>query len=155
MRVNGTGALQAGSVQIRMKPAASLSLVLYAAGLPLGTFLILLSHRRAIHDDQTLRMKGLGSTRATNPNYHVRRRFEKLYRCVHVVVQTSAVVDVGVSEFHVFVMVVPGSLFRPEMSWWRLVLLTRKFCIIAVALMLSSTPLFQAWYVTRCLTSAD
>ncbi len=38
-----------------------------------------------------------------------------------------------------------SSLFRPELYWWRLVLTVRKFCIVAVALLFSSTPLFQAW----------
>jgi hypothetical protein len=36
-------------------------------------------------------------------------------------------------------------MFRPELYWWRLVLTLRKFCEVAVALMLSSKPLFQAW----------
>lgn len=44
----------------------------------------------------------------------------------------------------------PCSLFRPELYWWRLVLTLRKFCIVGVALMFSSTPLFQAWYVLHC-----
>ncbi len=157
--------VQAGGVQARMKPAASLSLVLYTAGLPIGTFLILLSHRRAIHDDQTLRMKGLGSTRATNPNYHVRRRFEKLYRCV-LPVRAGGGTSCTPSVCRCTCARVSGlcgcvdvlcscradlvcSLFRPEMSWWRLVLFTRKFCIVSVALMFSSTPLFQAWYAGR------
>jgi hypothetical protein len=39
------------------------------------------------------------------------------------------------------------SLFQPELYWWRLVLTMRKFCIVGVALMFSSTPLFQAWCV--------
>jgi hypothetical protein len=44
-----------------------------------------------------------------------------------------------------------SSLFRPGMYWWRLVLTIRKFCEVAVALMFSSKPLFQAWYViARC-----
>lgn len=38
------------------------------------------------------------------------------------------------------------SLFRPELYWWRMVLILRKFCFVGVALMFSSTPLFQAWY---------
>ncbi len=37
------------------------------------------------------------------------------------------------------------SLFRPELYWWRMVLTLRKFCEVAVALMFSSAPLFQAW----------
>ncbi len=39
------------------------------------------------------------------------------------------------------------SLFRPELYWWRMVLTLRKFCEVAVALLFSSTPLFQAWCV--------
>jgi hypothetical protein len=38
-----------------------------------------------------------------------------------------------------------GSMFRPEFFYWRLVLTLRKFCEVAVALMFSSKPLFQAW----------
>jgi hypothetical protein len=37
------------------------------------------------------------------------------------------------------------SMFRPELYWWRLVLTLRKLCEVAVALMLSARPLFQAW----------
>ena len=33
------------------------------------------------------------------------------------------------------------------MAHWRLVLTLRKFCIVAVGLMFSYNPLFQAWYV--------
>jgi hypothetical protein len=45
--------------------------------------------------------------------------------------------------FHLFVGL--GSLFRPGTFWWRIVIMVRKFCIVGVALMFSSTPLFQAW----------
>jgi hypothetical protein len=38
-------------------------------------------------------------------------------------------------------------MFRPEFYWWRLVLTVRKFSEVAVALVLSSKPLFQAWCV--------
>ncbi len=41
------------------------------------------------------------------------------------------------------------SLFRPELFWWRMVLTLRKFCEVAVALLFSSAPLFQAWCVWR------
>jgi hypothetical protein len=40
-----------------------------------------------------------------------------------------------------------GSVFRPEFFYWRLVLTLRKLCEVAVALMFSSKPLFQAWFV--------
>jgi hypothetical protein len=44
----------------------------------------------------------------------------------------------------------PASLFRPELYWWRMILTLRKFCEVAVALMFSSSPLFQAWYAHDC-----
>jgi hypothetical protein len=47
------------------------------------------------------------------------------------------------------------SLFRPELYWWRLVLILRKFCIVGVALMFSSTPLFQAWCVPASVTRSQ
>ncbi len=75
--------LQAGGVQERMKPAAVLSLLAYTVGMPASFFVILFTHRTAIFEDQTMRMRGLGGTPLTNPNFHVRRRFEKLYRYVH------------------------------------------------------------------------
>ena len=49
-------------------------------------------------------------------------------------------VDVCLAEFPPLC-----SMFRPELYWWRLVLTLRKLCEVAVALMLSSRPLFQAW----------
>jgi hypothetical protein len=38
-------------------------------------------------------------------------------------------------------------MFHPNLYWWRLVLTLRKLSEAVVALMLSSKPLFQAWYV--------
>jgi hypothetical protein len=37
------------------------------------------------------------------------------------------------------------SLFRPEFFYWRLVLTLRKLFEVAIALMFSTKPLFQAW----------
>jgi hypothetical protein len=47
-----------------------------------------------------------------------------------------------------FVVAHRYSIFRPEMYWWRLVLTGRKLAMVVVALMFSSTPLFQAWCVS-------
>ena len=71
--------MQAGGVQQRMKPAAALALVVYAAGIPLAFFWLLLRHRAGIVADQTLKLQGMGNTKATNPNFHIRRRLQKLY----------------------------------------------------------------------------
>ena len=48
----------------------------------------------------------------------------------------------------------PASLFRPELYWWRMILTLRKFCEVAVALMFSSSPLFQAWYAHACFSES-
>jgi hypothetical protein len=61
-----------------MKPAASVALVLYAAGIPLAFLLLLLRNREGIKRDQVLRLQGLGASTATNPDYHLRKRLQKL-----------------------------------------------------------------------------
>ena len=74
-------ARQAGGVQERLKPAAALSLVGYAVGLPLTFLVLLVKHRASIVADQALRVAGQGSTEATNPYFHIRMQFQELYRC--------------------------------------------------------------------------
>ncbi len=74
-------ALQAGGVQMRLKPAAALSLAGYAVGLPLTFLLLLVRHRGSILADQALKVAGLGGTEATNPYFHIRMQFQELYRC--------------------------------------------------------------------------
>lgn len=75
-------ALQPGSVQESLKPAAALSIVMYTLGLPAAFLGILVWHRTAIHADQTLRVANEGASAATNPNYHIRMRYQELYRWV-------------------------------------------------------------------------
>jgi hypothetical protein len=71
---------QAGGTQESLKPAAILSFVCYTVGLPLAFLTILLRHREAIRADQTLRLANDGGSEATNPNFHIRRRYQELYR---------------------------------------------------------------------------
>lgn len=73
--------MQPGGVQEGLKPAAALSIVGYTLGLPLTFLGILLRHRHAIYADQTLRMANDGTSPAFNPNFHIRRRYQELYRC--------------------------------------------------------------------------
>ncbi len=68
----------------RLRPAAALSLVCYAVGLPVAFLTILLKHRPHICKDQALRTVGQGATEATNPYFHIRTRYQELYRCVCV-----------------------------------------------------------------------
>jgi hypothetical protein len=63
-----------------MKPWAALSLALFAVGLPLSFFSVMYWFRNEIYADQCLRARNVGSSPATNPNFHVRKRFEELYR---------------------------------------------------------------------------
>jgi hypothetical protein len=69
-------------VQEGLKPAAALSIVVYTVGLPVAFLAILLKHRHAIQADQTLRAAHGGTSPATNPNFHIRRRYQELYRFV-------------------------------------------------------------------------
>jgi hypothetical protein len=71
---------QPGGAQEALKPAAALSIVVYTVGLPTSFLVILVRHRHAIHADQTLRMANQGGSDATNPNFHIRRRYQELYR---------------------------------------------------------------------------
>ncbi len=71
---------QDGGVQRRLRPAAALSLVCYAVGLPVAFLFMLVKHRASIHADQALRVAGKGATESTNPYFHVRTRYQELYR---------------------------------------------------------------------------
>jgi hypothetical protein len=168
---------QPGGTQESLKPVAALSLVVFTAGLPASFLFALLRHRHAIVADQKLREVHAGDSPDTNPNFHIRTRFQELYRCVVPIVAVFAVtaavqssvllpprrdstVHEGLGDTQCAPFC-PGtvpplcacptlswcSLFRPNMFYWRLVLMLRKFCEVAVALMFSSKPLFQAWYV--------
>ena len=72
--------LQVGGVQESLKPAAALSVVVYTIGLPVAFFAILLKYRVEIRADQTLRVASDGNTAASNPNLHIRKRYQELYR---------------------------------------------------------------------------
>jgi hypothetical protein len=71
---------------------------------------------------QDLRAQALGYTAASNPYYHIRRRFQKLY-----------------------------SDFKPNKSYWRLILIMRKLCLAGCTTLLKKFPAFQVWYLYRVL----
>lgn len=73
---------QPGGVQESLKPAAALSIVVYTLGLPVSFLVILVWHRHAIFADQTLRASNEGASEDLNRNFHIRRRYQELYRCV-------------------------------------------------------------------------
>ncbi len=138
----------------RLRPAAVLSLLGYAVGLPVAFLVVLWRHRQSIIADQVLKVAGKGGSEATNPYFHIRMQFQELYRCVGILSLRTPLIcpicprTVLLSSLCPWLCSGAGivcSLFRPELYWWRLVLVARKFCIVGVALMFSSTPLFQAW----------
>ena len=92
---------QRGGSHERMQLVAGLMLALYAVGIPCLFGFILLRHRTGIQYDQLLRQKGEGDTALTNPYLFLRRRYGKLY-----------------------------SDFKPEYSYWKLVLFFR--CVAPV-----------------------
>lgn len=106
---------------------------------------------------QLLRKRGKGNSRRLNPNYHIRQRYQKLYRYLCECAWASSVIQWGERTCHegqrvclsnvVFTSAFssyPLSIFRPELAWWRLVLMSRKLAIAVVAIMFSAHPMFQA-----------
>lgn len=72
-----------------LKPPAALvsirrwsiaSAVVYAVGVPLGFAWILFRYRTEMYEDQVLLSKGTGNSPDSNPQYHVRRKFNQLYQ---------------------------------------------------------------------------
>jgi hypothetical protein len=73
-------------------------------GVPLYIGATLWANRAAMRRDIRLWQRGLGDTPETNPDYWVRRRYSRLY------------ID-----------------YKPHAHWWRLVLIVRKGCLVAVS----------------------
>ncbi len=65
---------------VTMRRWAIASAVIYAVGIPATFAYVLFKHRKEIQADQTLRTNGYGNSRAQNPNFAVRQRYQKLYR---------------------------------------------------------------------------
>lgn len=104
-----------GGVHERLHPWAVASIVVYGLGIPVACGLVLLKHRHRIQEDQALRKKAMGFTRASNPYFNTRLRYGALY-----------------------------ADYRPSIFWWRLVLLFRKLCLAAVMVMWNEAAIFQA-----------
>lgn len=98
-----------------MRKVSIAAIVLYAVGIPCVFGYILFRHRKAIHADQVLLAKGLGSSALTNPNFRIRQRYNQLYET-----------------------------FSAGKTYWRLVLILRKFAIVFVAVYWAAYPMLQA-----------
>jgi hypothetical protein len=103
-----------GGMHMKLLPAAVFFFMLYSLGIPAVIAKILLGQSASCYEDQVLLARGTGSTRATNPNCYVfRKRYRKLYE-----------------------------KFKPEKSYWLLIILFRKFWVACAGLLFRKTPVF-------------
>jgi hypothetical protein len=103
-----------GGLHMKLLPAAIFFFVFFSLLFPFIIAVVLMRHSKKIKEDQVLRAKETGNTRATNPNcYDLRKKYRRLYY-----------------------------QFKPETYYWILVILARKFCIACAGLMFRRVPVF-------------
>jgi hypothetical protein len=103
-----------GGIHMAMLPQAVLSFLTYTVGYPAVVAAILLTNSQRVKEDQILRARDTGTSRATNPNCHdFRKRFSRLYY-----------------------------QFKPHHYYWILVILGRKFFIATAGLLFRKYPVF-------------
>jgi hypothetical protein len=104
-----------GGMHLRLLPWAIIFFLLYAIGYPSVVAYILYNGRESAKEDQLLRANDTGMTRKTNPNcYDFRKRYHKLYY-----------------------------MFKPDFTWWVLVILLRKFLLSIITIIFRKNALFQ------------
>jgi hypothetical protein len=81
----------------RMRAVGAATIVLYVLGLPAALATVLVLNWDKVRLDQQLRERGEGDSALTNPHFHFRRRFRKVYED-----------------------------YRPALAYWKVVLLLRK-----------------------------
>ncbi len=104
-----------GGTQLLLMPAAITGLLVYTAGYPAFAAYVLYRYRFAIMLDQLLRAKATGDTPMTNPQaLHIRLRYSRLYY-----------------------------QYKPDLYWWMLLIILRKFFIAFTSLMFRNDGGFQ------------
>ncbi len=126
-----------------LKPWASLCLGLYGVGIPALFLSVLIVNRKEIKVDQALRKQGLGYTRASNPHFVMRRRFQKLYSDFKPGSCPGRAVESVFLETAALITGAVGGFPCADQYCWRMVLLTRKFMLVSTTVMFNSLPLFQ------------
>lgn len=111
-----------GSTYETLRLWAYITIVGYGVGIPLLYSFIIFRAGGRMKVDQSLRMRGLSGSRETNPFYDMQKRFKRLY-----------------------------FKFRPEMYFWTLVIIMRKFSVVLVAAFIGKTPLFCATVIVLIL----
>jgi hypothetical protein len=92
----------------RMRGVAAVTIVFYVLGLPAVLTVFLARCWRKVQQDQRLRERGEGYSQLTNPHFHFRRRFRKVYED-----------------------------YRPAHAYWKVVVLVRKLCLGLVVVLAS------------------
>ncbi len=90
----------------RMRAVALVSIVVYVVGLPAAITAFMSRTWRKVQQDQRLRERGEGDSPLTNPHFHFRRRFRKVYED-----------------------------YRPVHAYWNVVVLLRKLCLALVVVL--------------------
>lgn len=97
-----------GGIQQTLLPYAAAGCVVYVAGYPLAIFWNLWRKREQVMEDQLLRAKGTGNDRLSGPQtYEMRKMLGRVYY-----------------------------QFKPDYFYWSVVIMLRKFCFLAVMLVL-------------------
>lgn len=102
-------------IHATMIPFGWASLALYGVGIPLFFGVVVFYFRAEIRFDQALKARGEGDNDVSNPAFHIRKRYKKVYED-----------------------------FRPQRYYWRIVLIARKAALATVALLFNTNPMFQA-----------
>jgi len=113
-RCNAVNSDGTPGLQLRLQPLAIAFIIFYTIGFPAFIFIIWYKDRRNMMLDQYFRACGFGDERATNPHYDLRKRYSKLY-------------------YH----------FKPQYTFWILLILARKMGIAFAALFLRYSGTFQ------------
>jgi hypothetical protein len=117
---------QPGGLHMRMLPQATLTFLAYTVGYPMLVAFILLKNSERVKEDQLLRARDTGTSRATNPNCHdFRKRFSRLYY-----------------------------QFKPHHYYWILVILCRKFFIATSGLLFRKYPVFLLAFMLLIMFSS-
>jgi hypothetical protein len=104
-----------GGTQMTLMPFAIIGMLVYVFGYPAFLAHMFWRKREVIMEDQLLRAMDTGNDRLTNPNaYGIRRAFGRTYY-----------------------------QFRPDLHFWVLFIIARKFLISVVALIFRLNPQFQ------------
>lgn len=104
-----------GGLQLFLMPFAVVLFLVYSVAFPIFLFFLLHNNRHTIMEDQILRANHLGDRKMENPNaFELRKRLHKLY-------------------YH----------FKPWYSFWKIIIIGRKFLVAFSSLMFRKNPSFQ------------